>query len=81
MVEGHGQYSIEVTNVVNANTMQMQPLFPSLMSSDNLFLAQSHGLSQQIKNKRAEPPKRQIEAQKMQIKKEYLPKVLKEVFK
>lgn len=32
-VPGHGEYDIEVTNVMNANTMQVQPLFPSLMDS------------------------------------------------
>jgi hypothetical protein len=35
-VEGHGEYEIEVTNIVNSNTMQMMPLIPSLMSQENL---------------------------------------------
>ena len=32
-VEGHGEYNIEVTSVVNPNTMEVQPIFPSLMSN------------------------------------------------
>jgi len=33
VVEGHGNYEIEVTNVVNASTMEVQSVFPSLMSN------------------------------------------------
>lgn len=36
VVEGHGSYEIEITNVVNSSTMEVQPVVPSLMSSTNL---------------------------------------------
>jgi hypothetical protein len=36
IVEGVGEYTIEVTNVVDAKTMQVQPLFPSLMNAENI---------------------------------------------
>ena len=38
-VEGIGEYTIEVTNLVDARTMQVQPIFPSLMNSENTQLA------------------------------------------
>ena len=41
-VEDHGNYEIEVTNVVNAKSMRVQPLIPSLMSSDNLRLTANY---------------------------------------
>jgi hypothetical protein len=40
-IEDHGNYEIEVTNFVNANSMRVQPLIPSLMSSDNLRMTHS----------------------------------------
>jgi len=36
VVEGHGNYEVEITNVVNSTTMEVQPVFPSLMSSTHL---------------------------------------------
>jgi len=36
VVEGHGNYEIEITNVVNSSTMEVQPVVPSLMSSTHL---------------------------------------------
>lgn len=35
-VEAHGNYQIEVTNIINANSMKVVPIIPSLMSHENM---------------------------------------------
>jgi len=35
-VPGHGNYEIEVTNVIDTNTLNIRPVIPCLMSNNHV---------------------------------------------
>jgi hypothetical protein len=42
-VKGHGEYTIEITNLVNSKTLQSRPALPSLMDSANFEACHDKG--------------------------------------
>ena len=73
-VPGVGEYEVEVQNVLNSNTMQQKPLMPSMMNSELIIRAKQN----YYVNKHR--PQLAVKKSMDQLRREYLPKALRELF-